>query len=112
MSYFFIHFSYFQQLVVTKVACEEQQHLVEVHKSTEQVLSGQARELLDTADVATKHVECLHQAVDKRKCVTPNLHNILSLIYSTTGLIYYLVGLTVNVCSCRSRGFGFDSPRT
>ncbi|CAB3233053.1 unnamed protein product [Arctia plantaginis] len=58
-----------QQLVVTKVACEEQQHLVEVHKSTEQTLSGQARELLATADVATKHVECLHHVVDKRKTV-------------------------------------------
>lgn len=67
---------FFQQLSRTKVACEEQQHLVQVHKTTESTLGAQARELLATADVATKHVECLHDTVDKRKWV------ILSFFYS------------------------------
>ncbi|CAH1636221.1 unnamed protein product [Spodoptera littoralis] len=50
-------------------ACEEQQVLVSAHCSTELALGAQARELLDTADVATTHVACLHDAVDKRKNV-------------------------------------------
>ncbi|CAH0596519.1 unnamed protein product [Chrysodeixis includens] len=58
-----------QKLVKTKKACEEQQHLVSAHCSTEKALSQQARELLATADVATKHVACLHDTVDKRKSV-------------------------------------------
>ncbi|XP_075985032.1 kinesin-like protein at 61F [Anticarsia gemmatalis] len=57
------------QLIRTKVACEEQQHLVQAHRSTELTLGAQARELLVTADVATKHVERLHDTVDKRKTV-------------------------------------------
>lgn len=58
-----------QQLNRTKIACEEQQHLVEAHSSTEVTLSAQAQQLLATADVATKHVQCLHESVDKRKTV-------------------------------------------
>lgn len=58
-----------QKLVKTKQACEEQQQLVSAHCSTEKALSAQARQLLATADVATKHVACLHDTVDKRKLV-------------------------------------------
>ncbi|KAJ8711980.1 hypothetical protein PYW08_008934 [Mythimna loreyi] len=57
------------KLVRTQQACEEQQVLVSAHCSTEVALSSQARELLATADVATKHVACLHDTVDKRKTV-------------------------------------------
>lgn len=56
-----------QKLVETQLACEEQQVLVSAHCSTEVALSSQARELLAVADVATKHVACLHDTVDKRK---------------------------------------------
>ncbi|XP_026738915.1 LOW QUALITY PROTEIN: kinesin-like protein Klp61F [Trichoplusia ni] len=58
-----------KKLVKTKQVCEEQQQLVSAHCSTEKALSAQARQLLATADVATKHVACLHDTVDKRKSV-------------------------------------------
>lgn len=58
-----------KELTRSRQACEEQQVLVSAHCSTEVALGSQARELLATADVATTHVACLHDAVDKRKNV-------------------------------------------
>ncbi|XP_068619569.1 kinesin-like protein Klp61F isoform X1 [Battus philenor] len=53
----------------TKLQYEEQKHLVEYHQQTESALTAQAYEILSAADIATSHVQCLQDTVDKRKSV-------------------------------------------
>lgn len=54
-------------LKTTKQQFEEQQYLVLKHRDTEQTLTQQANQLLATVDVATTHVACLHDSVEKRR---------------------------------------------
>ncbi|XP_053615318.1 kinesin-like protein Klp61F isoform X2 [Plodia interpunctella] len=56
-------------LRTTKLHFEEQKHLVSKQVETELKLSAQARQLLHAADVASSHVACLHDTVDRRKTV-------------------------------------------
>ncbi|XP_052750928.1 kinesin-like protein Klp61F isoform X2 [Galleria mellonella] len=50
----------------TRQQVAEQQHLVAVHSSTEQVLGGQARVLLGAAEAAAAHAAALRDAVARR----------------------------------------------
>lgn len=60
-----------------KLQYEEQAHLVEILRATEEALSSQAKELVATADMATTHVRCLHDSVDRRR-----YHHTKALIMS------------------------------
>ena len=51
----------------TAVEKEEQKHLVEKHQETEVKLSGQARQLLEVADVSTKESQQLHDKLERLK---------------------------------------------
>ncbi|KPI97651.1 Bipolar kinesin KRP-130 [Papilio xuthus] len=53
----------------TQQEVEEQKHLVSCHQRTESGLSAHAADILAAADMATQHVYCLHDNVDKRKVV-------------------------------------------
>ncbi|XP_063538855.1 kinesin-like protein KLP2 [Cydia strobilella] len=55
-------------LQTTKIQCEEQKHLVDRHRATEEELSAQALDIIAVADTAATHVHHLHASVDKRRC--------------------------------------------
>ncbi|XP_045504127.1 kinesin-like protein Klp61F [Colias croceus] len=57
------------QLQETQQHAEEQRYIVQKQEETEQVLSNQAKQLLQVADLATNDATCLHNVVDKRKSV-------------------------------------------
>ncbi|KAI1295600.1 Kinesin-like protein KIF11 [Halotydeus destructor] len=66
-------------LCEVKRDCSEQKHLVEIHVKTEEVLSGQANQLLDVAQTTTDHITKLHTKVDRQRSIEQsNFENLES----------------------------------
>ncbi|XP_048515070.1 kinesin-like protein Klp61F [Athalia rosae] len=57
------------QLLQTKQECAETKHLVEKHVATEKILSAQARQLLEVAEVATTDTYKLHDKIGRKSQV-------------------------------------------
>ncbi|XP_055683426.1 kinesin-like protein Klp61F [Lutzomyia longipalpis] len=58
-----------ETLRVVEQRYEESSHLVQVHQKTENILAGQARELVGVADEASAHTYGLHDAIQRRRNV-------------------------------------------
>lgn len=46
---------------------QEKKHILEKHKRTEEILTKQAKQLIDVANTATKDISQLHATITRRK---------------------------------------------